>query len=108
MESIFKKYDDDKENDKIYLYVPYKDSDYVKNLRGKWDNLKKQWYIKYENKELIEKYGINKRIYFYIPYEFKQIAKDNNAQWDTTEKKWFVYNNDEKENILNKIKNFKK
>lgn len=45
---------------RIYLNVPYKDKDDVKELNGKWDKNKKKWYIleTNENKDsLLNKFG---------------------------------------------------
>ena len=99
LESLFKTND----IEKIYLYVPYYNKDYVKKLGAKWDAEKKQWYIQNENKELIEKYGIDRKIYFDVPFKYNHLAKENNGQWDKKENKWFVYNNNEKDEILYRI-----
>lgn len=88
-----------------YLHVPFKDKDIVKSQGALWDKFKKQWYIKNENKELIEKYGKEiKKYYIVVPFKYKDIAKNNGALWDQYIKQWYVNNIDDKKKILDNIK----
>ena len=90
---------------KVYLIVDFKDKDEVKDLGGKWDPIKKQWWVFKSNfkicifnrwynpklqKEIDEKERRN-RIYLDINFRLRDMAKKVvQAQWEPDVKMMYV------------------
>lgn len=103
---------------KIYLEVPFKLKDEIKQLGGKWDNVVRKWYItNNDNMEkinsILENYKptsdnyvktFNKKLYIHLPFKYKEEAKTKykGLQFDKEKKQWFIYdNNIDKNEIIN-------
>jgi len=85
--------------EKIYLEVPFKDKDIVKEKGAKWDKNKAKWFIYSDNqykeellakmKEIQKENGA--KIYLNVKFEDKNKAKEKGAKWDKAEGKWYTY-----------------
>jgi len=95
----------------IYINVPFKEKNEVKQLGGRWDRQQKSWYIppgvdsslflkwtqptgttsEAESQVLDKGQGNNKdRIYLAVPYGERSAAKSAGALWDKAAKSWYV------------------
>ena len=97
---------------KIYLEVPFKLKDELKQFGIKWDNICKKWYY-VDNNNNIDKINIiienykklsttNKKIYIYLPFKLKDEARKNynGIQFDKEAKQWYIYDNNINKNEI--------
>jgi hypothetical protein len=87
----------------IYLHVPYESKEYVKQRGGRFDAVKKQWYIVKGNpyeKALVKKYSktIQKieileddRVYFAIKFGDHQGFKSMGGKFDSEKRLWYCH-----------------
>jgi hypothetical protein len=100
---------------KIYLEIPFKLKDELKQFGIKWDNICKKWYV--DNNINIDKINIilenynklsttnktiNKKVYIYLPFKLKDEArtKYNGIQFDKETKQWYIYDNNINKNEI--------
>ena len=94
--------------EKIYLEVPFKDKDIVKEKGAKWDKDKAKWFIysdnQYKEELLANMKDIQKengaKIYLNVKFEDKNKAKEKGAKWDKAERKWYTYESNIYKDIL--------
>ena len=96
-EEIYNMLEEQKKIKKIYIEVPFKLKNEIKNLGGSWDKDKKSWFIYEDNenmkeiKKLIFDYNRKKeKIYLNIPYDLKNEAKQDGCKWCKNMRKWTI------------------
>ena len=85
--------------DKVYLEVPFEESQKAKEYGARWDQEERKWYVYKDHKnykKLTKKYSYDNKVFLDVPYDEKDYAKEMGAKWDADEKKWYVYKKDKK------------
>lgn len=102
----------ERENTRTYLSVPYNEKEEVKSLGAKWDREQTAWYVpqgtsakafekwtipqKTQNSEAsakpakAQKRETTPRQYLTVPYTERQEAKAAGAKWDSVAKSWYA------------------
>ena len=85
---IIKSTDKTLEINKLYIYPPYDDREYVKEQKCKYDGELKLWYVISKDDELYKKY---KKMKLFVKYDEKEYIKQHHGRWCPDDKCWFTY-----------------
>jgi hypothetical protein len=87
------------QENKVHIFVDYKDKNKVRKRGAKWDKHAHKWYFLYGDEEelLAQKKKFKKwlvedeRIYIDCEYEDRDSVKELGGRWDTEKKLWYCY-----------------
>ena len=78
--------------EKVNIYVPFHQKDFVKEKGAIWSHEDKSWVIpKYRRNDFKEWTTLTKK-YVNVPFELKDMIREGGGKWDKEEKKWYFEN----------------
>lgn len=83
-------------DNRIYVFVPFKEKNIAKELGCRWDGDRRRWYFEWNptNRdgavEILKRFGTHRiKLWLDVDYEQKDEAKRFGCRWDNDERQWY-------------------